>query len=134
MSRDRFELSIGRNKDDCETHFYLGVVLAELSAWERTATVLANAAKCLQANEERFQMEIASIRASSDPPARKDAKIKRREQYIAKGRRQIATSFFNGAVASYNLQRTAEARSYAEKVLDDEQFGSRAKEILSRLR
>lgn len=134
VSRDRFQLSLTRNKDDCETYFYLGVVLAELATWERTAEVLANAAKCLQANEERFVAEIESIRASTDPPARKESKIKRREQYIAKGRRQIATSFFNVAVASYNLQRGAEARSYAEKVLDDEQFGARAKEILSRVK
>jgi tetratricopeptide (TPR) repeat protein len=134
VSRDRFQLSLVRNKDDCETHFYLGVVFAELATWDRTAEVLANAAKCLQANEERFALEIESIRASTDPPARKESKIKRREQYIAKGRRQIATSFFNVAVASYNLQRAAEARSYAEKVLDDEQFGARAKEILSRVK
>jgi tetratricopeptide (TPR) repeat protein len=134
LSRDRFQLSIARNKDDCETHFYLGMVLAELASWERTAEILANAAKCLQANEERFLLEIESIRASSDPPARKEAKIKRREQYIAKGRREIATSFYNVAVASYNLQRAAEARSYAERVLDDEQFGARAKEILSRVK
>jgi tetratricopeptide (TPR) repeat protein len=134
VSRDRFQLSLTRNKDDCETYFYLGVVFAELATWERTAEVLANAAKCLQANEERFAAEIESIRASTDPPARKDSKIKRREQYIAKGRRQIATSFFNVAVASYNLQRGAEARSYAERVLDDEQFGARAKEILSRVK
>jgi len=132
VSRDRFQLSITRNKDDCETHFYLGVVFAELGTWDRTAEVLTNASQCLQMNEERFLREIASIRESSDPPARKESKIKRREQYIAKGRRQIATSFFNVAVASYNLQRAAEARIYAEKLLDDEQFGARAKEILSR--
>src|SRR5262249_40584850 len=62
------------------------------------------------------------------------AKIARREQYIAKGRRQIATSYFDTAVACYNLSRKTEAQQYAEKVADDEQFAARAKEILSRLR
>ncbi len=134
VSRDRFQLSLSRNGNDCETHFYLGVVLAELGTWDRTADVLANAAKCLQNNEERYVEEIAQIRQSTDPPARKESKIRRREQYIAKGRRQIATSFFNVAVASFNLQRRDAAREYAEKVVADEQFGERAREILSRLK
>lgn len=134
VSRDRFQLSLARNGNDCETHYYLGVVLAELAVWDRTAEVLANAARCLQVREQNYQEEIAQIRNSGDPPARKESKIRRREQYIAKGRRQIATSFFDVAVASFNLRRTAEARQYAEKVVDDEQFGTRAREILSRLR
>ena len=44
------------------------------------------------------------------------------------------TSWFDTAVACYNLSRKAEAQQYAEKVADDEQFGGRAKELLSRLR
>ena len=43
----------------------------------------------------------------------------------------LATSWFNIAVAYYNLSRKAEARQFAEKVADDEQFGERAREILS---
>ena len=46
----------------------------------------------------------------------------------------MATSWFDVAVACYNLSRKADAQEYAEKVVDDEQFGQRAKEILSRLR
>ena len=134
VSRAKFDESLTRYPNDCETNFYLGLVLAELRSWERTAVVLSGAAACLQQAEQRFVQEIAGIRASDDPPARKEAKIARREQYIATCRRQMATSFFNVAVASFNLQRTADARAYAEKVLDDEQFGERAKEILSRIR
>ena len=134
VSRTKFELAHLRNPNDCETFFYLGIVNAELSTWARTAEILPNAALCLQANEEVYRKEIASIQASDDPPARKAAKIARREQYIAKGRRQIATSYFDTAVACYNLSRKSEAQQYADKVVDDEQFGARAKEILSRLR
>jgi hypothetical protein len=78
--------------------------------------------------------EIDTIEASDDPPARKAAKIARRRQYIEKGRRQMATAWFDTAVACYNLARKSEALQYAEKVADDQQFGARAKEILSRLR
>ena len=45
-----------------------------------------------------------------------------------------ATSWFDLAVASYNLSRKAEARQFAEKVADDEQFGERARDLLMRLR
>jgi tetratricopeptide (TPR) repeat protein len=134
VSRQRFELSVTRNPHDCETNFYLGIVFAELRVWDRTADVLVNAARCLAEAESRHLEEIAGIRASNDPPARKESKIQRREQYIAKGRRQMATSFYDIAVASYNLQRPADAREYAQRVADDEQFGDRAKEILSRIR
>src|SRR5262249_19148997 len=113
---------------------YLGFVNAELGAWTPAAEILINATSCLQQNEVNYRQEIASIEASNDPPARKAAKIGRRQQYIAKGRRQIATSWFDAAVACFNLSRKTEARQYAEKVVDDDQFGARAKEILSRLR
>ena len=89
--------------------------------------------RCLEGNDKAYSEEIASIQASGDPPARKAAKIARREQYIAKGRRQIATSWFDIAVAYYNLARRSEARQFAEKVADDEQFGERARDLMARL-
>ena len=134
LSRTKFTLAHTRNGNDCETAFYLGVVDAELRDWQPTADVLIGAARCLEANESAYQREIASIEASDDPPARKAGKIARRQQYIAKGRRQMATSWYDIAVACFNLSRKADAQQYAEKVVDDEQFGQRAKEILSRLR
>jgi tetratricopeptide (TPR) repeat protein len=134
VSRGRFELAHTRNPNDCETTFYLGVVQAEMRAWQPTAQVLETAASCLAANEIAYKNEIAAIEASTDPPARKAGKIARREQYIAKGRRQMATSWFDIAVAYYNLSRKPEARQFAEKVVDDEQFGERARDLISRLR
>src|SRR5262245_6215608 len=134
VSREKFTLAHTRNANDCETAFYLGVVTAELRDWAPAADTLIGAARCLQENEKAYLEEIASIEASDDPPARKAAKIARRRQYIAKGRRQMATSWFDTAVACYNLARKSEAQQYAELVAADEQFGDRAKEILSRLR
>jgi tetratricopeptide (TPR) repeat protein len=134
VSRGRFTLAHTRNPNDCETSFYLGVVDAELRDWGPTADVLIDAARCLQESENGYVKEIDTIEASDDPPARKAAKIARRRQYIEKGRRQMATAWFDTAVACYNLARKSEALQYAEKVADDQQFGARAKEILSRLR
>jgi tetratricopeptide (TPR) repeat protein len=133
VSRAKFEESRLRNPNDCETVFYLGVVLAEQRSWTPTAETLLDAARCLEGNEIAYLQEIASIQASNDPPARKAGKIARREQYVAKGRRQLATSWFDIAVAYYNLSRRAEARQFAEKVAGDEQFGERAREIMARL-
>jgi tetratricopeptide (TPR) repeat protein len=133
VSRAKFDESRMRNPKDCETGYYLGVVLAELRAWPRTAEVLIEAGDCLQAAEIAYTKEIAAIRASKDPPERQAKKIARREQYIAKGRRYVATSWYDIAVAYFNLSKPAEARQYAERVVADEQFGDRAKEILARL-
>ena len=134
LSRTKFALAHARNGNDCETFFYLGVVDAERRSWGSAAEVLIGASQCLQVNEENYRREIAAIEASDDPPARKAAKIARRQQYIAKGRRQMATSWFDTAVACYNLSRKADAQEYAEKVADDEQFGARARDLLARLR
>jgi tetratricopeptide (TPR) repeat protein len=134
VARERFALSLLRNRNDCETHFYHAIVLAELRSWEPAADGLVKAAACLGALEERYRAEIDTIRGSTDPPARREMKIARREQYIAKGRRQIAMAFYNAAVSSYNLQRKADAREYAAKVAGDEQFGALAKDILARLK
>jgi tetratricopeptide (TPR) repeat protein len=134
VSRAKFDLAQRRNQNDCETAYYLGVVLAELKRWELTAQMLQGAGTCLETAERAHLEEIASIRASSEPPERKAKKIARREQSIATERREMATSWFDIAVAYYNLARGAEARQYAERVLDDEQFGGRAKEILARLK
>jgi tetratricopeptide (TPR) repeat protein len=133
LSRGKFELARKRNTNDCETAYYLGVILAEQRLWPRTAEVLLEAGQCIVNAERGYTEEIAKIRASNDPPERQAKKIARREQYIAKGRRMQATSWFDIAVAYYNLARPAEARQYAGKLVDDEQFGERAKEILARL-
>jgi len=133
VSKTKFDLSLTRNQRDCETGFYLGLVLAELQDCTRTADVAAKTAVCLQHSEEEALKEIENIRASDDPPQRKERKIARREQSIATARRMRVTSWFNTAVAYYNLSRPADAREFAEKVVDDEQFGSRAKDLVARL-
>ena len=134
-ARVKFDESwkVGRG-EDCETGFYLGIVLAEQAQWPRTSEVLVATVACLEKMEQKLNAEIASIRASNDRPERQERQIRRREQDIAKGRRMKATSWFNTAVSYYSLSRKDEARQYAEKVADDEQFGERARELLARLR
>ncbi len=133
VSRAKFQESHNRKPDDCEAGYYLGVVLAELRDWPPTATVLVETAACLTDAEHGYEADIAKIAASNEPPTRRDSKIARRRQYIANGRRQMATAWFDTAVAYYNLSRRDDARGFAEKVVDDEQFGERARELLSRL-
>jgi len=74
--------------------------------------------------------QIQNSKASAERKARQ---IARREKLIRDADRMIATSWFNTAVACFNLSRKDDARQYAEKVSSDEQFGERAREILSRL-
>jgi tetratricopeptide (TPR) repeat protein len=134
VSRAKFDESRSRNPQDCETGYYLGLVLAELSQWPRASEIIPEAARCLQGAVEQSLAAIEQIRAGDDPPARKARKIASREQRIATARRWIATSWFNSAICYYNLSRPADARDYAERVVNDEQFGERARELLSRLR
>jgi tetratricopeptide (TPR) repeat protein len=130
----QFAESRTRKTNDCETGFYLGVVRAEQRDWAQTADVLVATAACLQLAEDDLTAEIESIRSSTGPPERQARQIARRERDIANGRRMLATSWFDTAVAYFSLARTEEARRFAERVADDEQFGERAREILSRLK
>ena len=133
VSRGKFEESQQRNPTDCETTFYLGVVLGDQRAWPRALEALGEAVTCIEAAEQAARKEIAAIHTSTDPPERQAKQIARREQLIANGRRMMATSWFNTSVAYFNLSRKDEARQFAEEVVDDEQFGERAREILTRL-
>ena len=133
VARGKFEESRQRNAGDCETAFYLGVVLGDQRAWIRAADVLGEAVRCIDAAEQEARREIAAIQASTDPPDRRARQIGRREKTIADGRRMIVTSWFNSSVAYFSLSRKDEARQFAEKVRDDQQFGERAREILARL-
>jgi tetratricopeptide (TPR) repeat protein len=134
VAREKFEESWKLGRDDCETGFYLGIVLGEQSAWARTAQVLTDTTACLEKAEEKLKAEAAAIQVSTDHPERQLRQIRKREQDIAKGRRMTATAWFNIAVSYFSLSRKDEARAYAQKVADDEQFGERARDLLSRLR
>jgi tetratricopeptide (TPR) repeat protein len=133
VSRAKFEESRGRNRLDCETGYYLGIVLGEQGVWNRASEVLTETDRCLQEAGRNLVAEIAALRASSVPLERRQRQIAKREQQIASGRRMQIVSWFNIAVASYNLERWTDARQYAEKVSADEQFGERARELLTRL-
>ncbi len=134
VARGKFDQSLQRNPTDCETSFYLGIVLADQRIWDRTAGVFVSTASCLENAERDLKRQIGQIRASDAPPARQARQIARREKQIATARRTLATSWFNTAVAYYSLSRKDEARQFAQKVADDEQFSERAREIISRLK
>jgi tetratricopeptide (TPR) repeat protein len=133
VSRAKFEESRSRNPADCETGYYLGIVLSEQGTWSRASEVLVETNRCLENAEHALSAEIVSLEASTVPPDRRQRQTARRERQIAAGRRMMATAWFNIAVASFNLSRWTDARQYAEKVSADEQFGERARELLTRL-
>jgi tetratricopeptide (TPR) repeat protein len=129
----RFEAAEKLAPDDCETSFYLGNIHAEQRDWPLTRTVFGRTAGCIESARDGLQKEIAAIEASTWDPARKGRQIARREAQIAGAARMLVTAWFNTAVASFNLGAREEARRYAERVLDDERFGERARDILKRL-
>jgi tetratricopeptide (TPR) repeat protein len=130
----RFEVSRPRDPADCETIFYIGVVRGELRQWKDVTSTLVEAATCLAASNVQLANEMIAVRVSEDPPEKKARQIAKREQQIGQQERMLAQSWFNTAVAHFNLQQRAEAGQYAQKVAGDPQFGERAREILSRVR
>ena len=133
VSRAKFDESRTRNPRDCETGYYLGVVLAEQRAWPRTAEVLREAADCLQGAE--LALHAGDRR---HPRVARSARAAGEEDRPARAVHRQGAPLSGDVVVRHRgrvLQpvEAGEARQYAEKVVDDEQFGDRAKEILSRL-
>jgi tetratricopeptide (TPR) repeat protein len=129
----RFQAAQKLAPEDCENAYYLGIVHAEQREWPATRTVFEGAARCIDGARDGLKKEIATIEASNWAPERKQRLIARREGQIGAAARMLATSWFNIAVASFNLGSKEEARQYAERVVEDEQFAERARDILKRL-
>jgi hypothetical protein len=134
ISREKFELSRTRNPNDCETGFYLQLVDAELTRWPETAEIAGKTAACFDDEEIELSRQIADLRTKAMDDEKRAKQIARRERRIADNARMRVTSWYNAAVANYNLKNAVRARQFAEKIVGDEQFGDRARELLSRLR
>lgn len=134
VARRRLEEARTRNRADCETGFYLHMVLADRREWIGTADVASETSACFDTAEARLRENIRALAASNGEPARVARQIARREEQVVTNSRMRVTAWFNAAVALFNLGRHAEARTFATKVLDDEQFGDRARALLPRLR
>jgi tetratricopeptide (TPR) repeat protein len=133
-ARGRFETAIRLDASDCDSHFYLGGVRAELKIWAGSADAYLVAASCLGGLRARLVAEIAEIEASNATADRKTRRIASRRERITAADRMTRRSWFNLAAAYFNLGRSAEARQFAELVLDDEQFGASARELLDDLK
>jgi tetratricopeptide (TPR) repeat protein len=134
VARDRLGLALSRRPSDCETGYYLQSVLAEQRDWNATARVASDAGACFDSEEAMVQQELATVRAAVMAPDRRDRLIARREQQLVTAARMKATVWFNAAAANFNLSRSADARVFAEKVVDDAFYGERARTLLERLK
>ena len=133
VARVKFEEARRLNPEDCETQYDLGNVLAEQSQWSATLDTFTVAATCLEGARETLRQEVRRIEVSTMTSERKARQIANREEKITAATRMLAQSWFNSAAASFNLSRKPEARQFAEKLLDDEQFGARARDLIATL-
>jgi len=133
VARERLEISKKRNPNDCQTLYYLHLVLADQRRWSETVSGAVSAAGCLDAAEAGLRAQIEEIRQSDAPEARKTRQIATREQQIASGIRMQATCWFNAAVGSYNTRKNDDARMYAAKLDGDAQYGDRARDLVAQL-
>ncbi len=134
VSRAKFEEARQLNPADCEIGYYLQIVLAEQGQWAPVADVAPSSAVCFDEAEAELRKQIANLRARTMDPAKQARQIAKREQTIAVNGRMRATCWFNATVAAFNLHRADDARRFADKVADDEQFRDRVKDLLARLR
>src|SRR5262249_10156206 len=110
VSQKKFEESLTIRRDDCETLFYFGTVLAELKLWAPSSGALLETLSCLDASEVGVRNEMTRIAASGDPEERKAHQLARRELQITAILRTRITSWFDLAVDYYSLTRSADAR------------------------
>jgi tetratricopeptide (TPR) repeat protein len=133
VARQKLEISRQRNPNDCQTLYYLHLVLADQRKWPETVNGAVAAAGCIDSAEAGLRAQIEEIRMSEAPEARKARQIAAREQQIASGIRMRATCWFNAAVGSYNTRKIDDARMYAAKLDGDAQYGDRARDLVSQL-
>jgi tetratricopeptide (TPR) repeat protein len=133
VAYQRLEISKQRNPNDCQTLYYLHLVLADQRKWPETIKGAVGAAGCIDGAEAGLRAQIEEIRKSDAPEARKTRQIAAREQQIASGIRMRATCWYNAAVGSYNTRKADDARMYAAKLDGDAQYGERARDLVSQL-
>jgi tetratricopeptide (TPR) repeat protein len=133
VAKGRFETAQTLNSDDCETQFDLAAVNAELGAWSVAVDAYGGTDTCLERLRTQLAAQIATIEASDAAPDRKSAQVASRNRQLTAATRMLVQAWFNSAIANARLDRTDEARRLAEQVADDDQFGARAKELLSQL-
>jgi tetratricopeptide (TPR) repeat protein len=133
VARQRLESSLSARPSDCETAFYLQAVLTQQRLWGDAARVASDAAGCLDGEIARLANEITALEASEMRADRRDRQIAKRQQQISSETRMRASSWFDAAAANFNLTRRDDAKRFAEKLLDDEQYRDRARDLLARL-
>ncbi len=133
VAKGKFETSQSLNGDDCETRFNLAAVNAELGAWSAAVDAYDGTGACLERLRAQIGSQIAALDASDAAPDRKARVLASRNTQLLGATRMLVQSWFNTAIADSKLDRKDDARREAEKVVDDEQFGARARDLLSQL-
>jgi len=129
----RFTEARRLNADDCDTQNYLGVIHAEQREWLPTVETFTATVACLENARAATKKEIDRIAASETREDRKSRQIATRTARIDTANRMISAAWFNMAASYFNLGRREEARPFAERLVNDERFGERARDLLSRL-
>ena len=130
IARRRLEEANGRRPSDCEVGFYLQIALSEQRAWTEAADTASRAGACFDQEEAQLRKEIDELRATEKIESRRNRLIASRELRMSTNERMRAACWFNAAAAHFNVGARDQARVYAEKVLEDERFGERARELV----
>ena len=132
VARERLQIA-RRRRPDCDTGYYLQIVLSEQREWSEAARSPEKPPHVSDQEEATLRDEIERFRnapnLSPEAAVRRDRQIVKREQQIGANARMRANAWFNAAAASFNLGRKRLTRaSSPRRLIGDLQFGS-AREI-----
>jgi tetratricopeptide (TPR) repeat protein len=133
VARTRFEEARRRNPADCETGLHLSIVLSDLRVWSDASAALAATMTCLTDEALQIAKEVERIQSSSDRSTRAAKQLADRQERLTRNDRLQKTVWFNAAVASFYSARMDEARQFATRVVDDGEFGGRARALIARI-
>jgi tetratricopeptide (TPR) repeat protein len=134
VAKTKFKAVLAIEPSHCDALFFLGSVNSDLATWPDAAEGFAASGQCYGTAQRRLASEIDRLQRSGGRPDRVARQVASREAQRATARSLQRQSWFNGAVADLRLGRKDEARQLAGQLVDDEQFGERARQILSAAR
>ena len=134
VAKSRFTAVLEIEPARCDALFYLASVHTDLSVWPDAVSGFTASAQCFETTRRQLAAEIDRLQRSGGRPDRVARQVASREAQRANALGLQRQSWFNGAVANLRLGRKEEARQLAELLLDDEQFGARARQIVAAAR
>jgi tetratricopeptide (TPR) repeat protein len=133
-ARQDFEGVLERSEGACSAAYYLGRIHSDRRQWNEAAARFSQTETCCAKTARDIAQRVAEIQSSPATIERKTRLLAGQERQAAENRRTDMTAAYNAAVSFFNNGAMDLAARRAERVLDDEQWGERARDLIARAR